>query len=266
MRTFPEPAARPVDRQPRRGPSAAVRIRVPVAPRGDLLLAVAMAGLAWLASPGAHASTFRWFTDQSQFIAALEPGGYYAATGTILSGVGGEQSSPQNRTDGTFGFDVSSTSGLVGLPGPGVAGIQPLEAGTPLTFSLFTPPNGVQAFGGLFSLTDDSEARSPGQIQLQILGPALSTGTAANIIGATNTFLGFISDDVNVPITSVMFSTSASLLYATAETIIVGVPVAPVPEPSTLAGAGVGALVLGIAYRRRRRAARGRAVAAESET
>lgn len=264
MRSFPEPAPRPVDRQPRRGPAAAVGIRVPVPPRGRVLLAVAMAGLAWLASPGAHASTFRWFTDQGLFVAELEST-RFIADGATLNGSGGLQSSPQTRTGTTFGFNVIATDGLVGLPSPGVEGITPFDDGAPLTFSAFTPINGVRAFGGLFSLTDDSEVRSAGQIQLQIFGSAHISGTTVDI-GATNTFLGLISDDVNAPITSVTFSTSTSSLYTTAETIIVGVPVAPVPEPSTLAAAGMGALALAVGYRRRRRAARGRAVAAESET
>jgi hypothetical protein len=268
MNCLPEPAARPVDREPWCGPAAAVGIRVhvaPVAPRGRVLLAVAMAGLAWLAGPAAHASTFRWFTDQSAFTAALIPG-YYTATGAALAAPGGAGlPNPKAMSGGSFGFEVSDFTGLYGLViNPGIS---PNLVGQSLTFSAFTPSNQVFAFAGLFSLTDGSEARQAGGIGLLLFtgagGSTLISGTAPSI-GATPTFLGLISDDSGAPITRVEFATSENHLFATAEEIIVGVPVA-VPEPSTLAAAGMGALALGIAYRRRRRAERGRAVA-ESET
>lgn len=268
MNCLPEPAARPVDREPWCRPAAAVGIRVPVAPvapRGRVLLAVAMAGLAWLAGPATHAGTFRWFTDQSAFTAALIPG-YYTATGAALAAPGGGGlPNPKAMSGDSFGFEVSAANGLYGVvTNPGIS---PDTAGQPLTFSAFTPSNQVFAFAGLFSLTDDQEARSAGGITLSLFtgagGATLISGTTASI-GVAPTFLGLISDDSGAPITRVEFGTPETTLFATAEAITVGVPVA-VPEPSTLVAAGMGALALGIAYRRRRRAARGRAVA-ESET
>jgi hypothetical protein len=272
MRLLPEPVARPVGREVRRTPVAGRRLAmvpVHVVPGGRVVLAVVTASLAWLGNAAAHASTFQWFTDQTAFIAALESG-YYTATGSDLSSGGGEVGTNETTFSGgaePYGFTVSATGGLYGIPDGG--GISALEPFTPLAFLAFTPANQVQAFGGLFSLMDALDARAPGSISLSVFtgvgGTTLISGTTVSIPVAA-TFLGLVSYDV--PITGVTFDAlfvTGTSLYTAAETITVGVPVAPVPEPSTLAAAGMGALVLGIAYRRRRRAARARAVA-ELET
>jgi hypothetical protein len=251
MRCLPEPAAKPVGCEPRRGPAAATSIAASV----RAMAALAMAALPWLGGPTAHASTFQWFTDQAAFTAALQPGSY-TATGSVLSSGGGDLGTdPRTFSGGAepYGFTVSATGGLYGIPANG--GISALEPVTPLAFSAFTPLNQVRAFGGLLSLTDESEARIPGSISLSfftgVAGTTLVSGTTTSI-PASATFLGLITDD-STPITRVEFGTSEAGAYATAEEITLGVPVA-VPEPSTLAGAGMAALALGIAYRRRRRA------------
>lgn len=265
MNCLPEPAARPLELELRPTPAAVTGAQVcrrpvmRVMPAMRAGMALFMAVFAGFVGPAAHASTFRWFTDQSAFTAALTAG-YYTATGAALASPGGGGlDNPKSMSGGSFGFEVSADVGLYGLVID--PGISPDVVGQPLTFSAFTPSDQVYAFAGLFSLTDDQEARHAGGITLElytgIQGSTLISGTAVSI-GTTPTFLGLISDDSGAAITRVVFGTAETNLYATAEEITVGVPVA-VPEPSTLAAAGMGALALGIVYRRRRRAARGRA-------
>lgn len=255
MKYLHKPAARPVDRESRLAPAATPRFRIRVVPVMRAVLALTTAACACLGGPAAHASTYRWFTDQAAFTAALMPG-YYTATGAALAAPGGGGlPNPKLMTDGSFGFEVSAQNGLYGLATN--PGISPAFTGETLAFSVFTPSEQVFAFGGLLSLTDDQEVRSAGGITLALFtgiqGSTLISGTAVSI-GVAPTFLGLISDDSGTPITRVEFGTAETALFATAEGVIVGMPVA-VPEPSTLAAAGMGALALGIGYRTRRRAA-----------
>jgi hypothetical protein len=250
MKSFQRPAAGPV------GPLA--RCGFAAAPSGLLRawLAAAAATVCCLGGPPAQATPFQWFTDESSFLAALDPGSF-TATGTVLNSGGGDLGSSSKTFTGTgnpaYGFTVMATGGLYGT-NPGIA---PLEYSTPLTFQTFTPSQGVTAFGGLFSLRDLNDARQAGNLSL-----ALFTGGAGNqsiasqslsVTSSAPSFLGLITYGGTQPITKVTLTatTSPGSLVPTAEQVIVGVP-----EPSTVAAFSTAAVLLGIAFRLRKRAGR----------
>lgn len=250
MSSFQRPAAWPV------GPLALCGLAA--GPSGLLRawLAAAAAAVSWLGGPPAQATPFQWFTTESSFLAALDPGSY-TATGTVLNSGGGDLGSSSETFTGTgnpaYGFTVMATGGLYGT-NPGIA---PLDYSTSLTFQTFTPSQGVTAFGGLFSLRDINDARQAGNLSL-----ALFTGGAGNqsiasqslsVTSSAPSFLGLITYGGTQPITKVTLTatTSPGSLVPTAEQVIVGVP-----EPSTLAAFSTAAVLLGIAFRLRKRAGR----------
>ncbi len=255
MTAFQRPATWPVGPLARCGSAAA--------PSGLLraCLAAAAAAVCWLGGPPAQATPFEWFTSESSFLAALDPGSF-TATGTVLNSGGGDLESTSETFTGTgnpaYGFTVLETGGLYGTLPPN-PGIQPLLFNTPLTFETFTPTNGVTAFGGLFSLRNNLEARQAGFLSL-----AAFTGAGGDqlidtsqSLGASDSsgpwFLGLITYGGALPITraSLTATTNPGSFLPTAEQVIVGVP-----EPSMGAMISTAAVLLGIAFRLRKRAGR----------
>jgi len=251
MKSFQRPAAGPVGHFARCGFAAAAS----GLPRA--WLAAAAAAVCWLGGPPAQATTFQWFTDQTAFTTALTAG-YYTADGATLASPGGELAeNPKTLTGGTYGFQVFATGGLYGAGATGPVGIQPLAFNTPLTFQAFTPPNGVTAFGGLFSLRDGSETLQPGTLSLAAFtgagGDQLIASDSLGVTSSGSSFLGLITYGGTQPITQVTLTatTSPGSSLPTADTVIVGVP-----EPATFASLAAAAVLGGVAFRLRQRAGR----------
>jgi len=253
MNMFRRPAVGPV--RPFSGSGLAPRFGGP--PR--LLLAMTAAACAWLSGPLACATPFVWFTDQPSFLAALDPGAFTATGENLKSGGGDLQASSKTFGGGgspAFGFTVTATGGLYGtVIDPG---IQPLELNIPLTFETLVPSQRVTAFGGLFSLLDETESRQAGNLSLALFsGPAGDQLIASRQLTATSVspaFLGLITYGGTQPIVraTLTATTTPESLLPTAERVVVGVP-----EPSTgavaLAAAG---LLCGLHFAVRRSAGR----------
>ena len=230
--------------------------------RGNLTricLMAAAGAVWWMSGPPAQATPYQWFTDQSSFLAALDPGSF-TATGAALAFPGGaDVPNPKALSGGTagftYGFQVTAAGGLYGNPAPN-SGIQPLEFNTPLAFQTLTPTNGVTAFGGLFSLRDELELRQAGSLNLELFTAGGSQSIASqslSVTGSGPSFLGLITYGGTQPITSVTLTaaTNPGTLLPTAEQAIVGVP-----EPSTGAAFLTATGILGVAFCLRRRAGR----------
>jgi hypothetical protein len=244
MTSFQRPATGPV------GPLA--RCGFAAAPSGLLRawLAAAAAAVCWLGGPPAQATPFQWFTDQSSFLAALGPNPYTANASDLGPSNGDLGVSNENFSGGPvpYGFTVSAQpDNLYGIEDFGISTAVPSNV---LTFGSFLPNGQVRAFGGNFSLTDENPARVVGLMTFQVNGTSPPVGTIYTGSNTTATFFGVVSNDINVPLMSVTFSPAAGT-YATAETVIVGVP-----EPSTVAAFSTAAVLLGIAFRLRKRAGR----------
>jgi tetratricopeptide (TPR) repeat protein len=224
-------------------------------------LALATAVMPWLATAVAQAAPYEWFTDQSSFVAALEPGAF-TANGAALSSGGGVLGRSSETFVGTgtpaYGFTVNALGGLYGLPpNPPSGGIQPLEFDTVLTFQAFTPSEGVTAFGGMFSLLDADETRQPGSLSLAVYSGSgagtLIDSHSLSVSSSSPSFLGLITYGGTLPITraTLTATTTPESLLPTAEQVAVGVP-----EPSTLVALSLTAVLLGVGLRLRKRAAR----------
>jgi hypothetical protein len=190
----------------------------------------------FLASIAAPAATI--FSDQSAFVAALQPG-FYLEDFSGFSG--GFLSAPHDFSQGGFAYTASATQGLFVVSSISNA-LSTNVSNDPLTFD-FTSGN-VTAVGGLFYPTALDGSLATGNIEL-----ALSDGTDVNLTdpGITS-FTGFITSG-GVLITSLTVSPQ-STQFATVDNFYVGAAATPeaVPEPSM--GAFLGLILLAIACMR----------------
>ena len=222
--------------------------------RGRSSRALGIAATLVAASTTAVASNFSWFSSQSAFNAKLEA--------NYAGGLDGLAANPLPPTlffsgltagTGTFSFESTSSAGLYSVfDAPRALTPDALEI--PLVFDGFSP--GVRAFGGLFSLTDENEARQSGSFTLSIFtgsgtAQTLLTTATASVTSLGPSFLGIIDFDPAISFSRVEFATPSTTLYPTAEQVTVGVP-----EPSALAGLTTGLLLVAIGYRIRSRLAK----------
>jgi hypothetical protein len=219
-----------------------------------LATAVGLSSALVAVSSTAVASNFSWFTSQSEFEASIASNYATALDGLAANPLPASLSfSGLTAGTGTFSFQATSSAGLYSVfDAPRALTPDALEI--PLVFEGFSP--GVRAFGGLFALTDENEARQAGSFTLSIFtgsgtAQTLLTTATASVASSGPSFLGIIDFDAAMSFSRVEFATPSTSLYPTAEQVTVGVP-----EPSAMAGLTAGLLLVAIAYRVRSRLAK----------
>jgi autotransporter-associated beta strand protein len=182
--------------------------------------------VACLLAAGKHEASgfeYRWFSDESTYLAELE--------GPVFNNDFGSTPPPGAIPDplratggGGLSYEVMANGGLYRVfDGP--YAITPLNPATPLEFRSVS---NAAAFGGRFSLTDFDERRTAGTFSLTM---SLGSGTA--LVSATTvaiarpdqpTFVGLVAYGLPSAVSGVTLSTTASELFVTSERVSVGSP------------------------------------------
>ncbi len=174
--------------------------------------------------PVACGADYRWFTDETAYLAEL--------TGAVFRNDFGGTPSPGSipnplsaRGVANLSYDVTADGGLYRVFN-GPYAITPYNLSTPLVFQSIA---NAAAFGGRFSLTDFDERRSAGTFSLTMnlgSGTTLVSTTMSAVAGNdAATFLGLVAYGMSASVSRVSVSTNASDLFVTGERVSIGFPV-----------------------------------------
>ncbi len=187
------------------------------------------------------------FTDQTSFLANVQPG-YYLENFNTLPGYT-DLGSPLSFSGNGFSYDAIAVDGVYTTQAiAGDVALSTFNSGQSLTIAFTGAP--VTAVGGNIYGSDINGIYTPGAITMQ-----LANGDSITLPDPTPTsFAGFITSS---PIVSLaIFPENFDPGYwATLDNLIVGVSAVPaVPEPSTMTiGAVCGLAMLAFAFARSRR-------------
>lgn len=191
------------------------------------------------ASVGAANAAFTVYTTSASFAAALGSSGTDTYNNLPIDFI----LSPLTRSAGSYGYTVSTASGLYGAGTASDAWLSTNVSNETLTFNTFT--GGVKGIGGQFFGSDLNGAFLPGQTITLMAMDSLGDTAVRTITNATQTsFLGFVSNGRVVTLNVAVAEDNA---FATVNNLVLAVP-----EPATYAMLLAGLGVVGAVTRRRR--------------
>lgn len=181
-----------------------------------------------------------WYTDESAFLAAMDPT-YYLETfdgfefGVTLNGTQTTWTAPGGNG---YGWDAFAALGLWSLDGA----ISTDSPGDPIIFQ-FTG-NAVRAVGGTIFGSDFAGAVVPNS-EVTI---SLSTGQSSTIFSDGTSFLGWVGQDAILDIEVFVEQPVGVNVWVGVDNLYTGTFL--VPEPGTIVAIGIGSL-LALARRRK---------------
>ncbi|MGI8923317.1 MAG: PEP-CTERM sorting domain-containing protein [Fimbriimonadales bacterium] len=201
-----------------------------------------LAFLGVMAVATATSAMATWYTNEADFLAAIDPVFYVEDFPNFTYGdpLAGDPSWTAPGANG-YGWDASASGGLYS----GYSAISTNQAEDPLIITITSSPAGVTAIGGWFANTDINGFVITGDVTVSLDNGEMMTVTDQN---GTSDFLGWVGSDVistwnavsSDPIGGQTSWVQIDHLYSGQA----------VPEPGTIIALGVGLAAL--AARRRR--------------